>query len=85
MPVLPTRNPGDPHHLVLVDLALAGHADIADHMGHGAGLRVTAGRRSVGLHAGQLRGEQVEQGEFAPREAFADQDGENSGFAAAPP
>src|SRR4029079_6005484 len=66
----------DSHDLVLVDLALSGHAHIADHMGHGAGFRVTAGRGPVGLHAGQLRGEQGEQGEFAPREAFADQNGE---------
>ncbi len=59
-----------PHHRVLVDLAFAGHADIADDVGHGLGRVVDAERADIGAYARQLRRQHVEKGELPPGQAL---------------
>src|SRR5262249_27992321 len=50
---LADAEPRNAHDFVLVDLALSGHADIADYVRDAASSRVVAVRCPVGLHAGQ--------------------------------
>ncbi len=69
------------HDRILVDLALAGHADISDHMDRAAGITVAAVGRPVCPHAGKLRGEDVEQAELLPGEPFGHENGEVAALA----
>src|SRR3979490_1818195 len=69
------------HDRILVDLALAGHADITNHMDRAAGITVVAVGCPVCPHARKLRGEDIEQAELLPGEPFGHENGEVAALA----